>query len=43
MTPSIKDFAKNFQTVETEQLKKVIGGNGYSNILSFDRRRRPRY
>lgn len=28
MTISIKEFAKNFQTLNTEQLKTVIGGNG---------------
>lgn len=28
MTISIKEFAKNFQTLNTEQLKIVIGGNG---------------
>lgn len=28
MTISIKEFAKNFQTLSTEQLKTVIGGNG---------------
>lgn len=43
MTTSIKEFAKNFQTLNTEQLKIVIGGNGaYYSPLAFDRRRRPK-
>lgn len=43
MTISIKEFAKNFQTLNTEQLKTVIGGNGaYYSPLAFDRRRRPK-
>ncbi|CAM2928694.1 Uncharacterised protein [Streptococcus acidominimus] len=41
MTTSIKDFAKNFQVLNSAQLKAVIGGNGgIVQPLSIDRRKK---
>lgn len=39
MKTSIKDFAKNFQSLETVQLKNIVGGIGEVTTLSVDKRR----
>lgn len=41
MTSSIKDFGKNFQTLNVTQLKSVIGGNGgLVQPMAFDKRKK---
>ncbi|MFV8045086.1 hypothetical protein ACMZ6Y_06485 [Streptococcus pluranimalium] len=43
MTTSIKDFAKNFQTLDMAQLKSVVGGNGgLVQPMAIDRRKKPK-
>jgi bacteriocin-like protein len=39
MTTSIKDFAANFQTLNTKQLSKIVGGNGYVTAAAPTKRR----
>ncbi|WP_302667120.1 hypothetical protein [Streptococcus suis] len=43
MTTSIKDFAKNFQVLNTAQLKTVVGGNGGIVQPLTDKKKKPRF
>ncbi|MFU2163514.1 ComC/BlpC family leader-containing pheromone/bacteriocin [Streptococcus pluranimalium] len=41
MTTSLKDFAKNFQTIETTQLNTIVGGNGgLVQLMAINRRKK---
>ncbi|MGT2774513.1 hypothetical protein ACVRZG_00285 [Streptococcus hyovaginalis] len=43
MTTSIKDFAKNFQVLNSAQLKAVIGGNGGIVQPLTAKKKKPRF
>lgn len=39
MKPSIQHFAANFQALNTKQLSKIVGGNGYVTAAAPTKRR----
>ena len=43
MTTSIKDFTKNFKTLNAEHLKTIVGGNGELVQPLVDKKKKPRF
>lgn len=39
MTTSIKNFAANFQALNSQQLNKIVGGNGQITTTAVGKRR----